>query len=206
MGGVISILDMNTTVLSYGAPELQVMSAAFTDIAKWLKIPMFSTAGCSDSKVLDEQAAIEAALSIATAALSGANLIHDVGYLESAMLGSYDMMVMSDEIISMVKHIMRGIPTTPDMLAANVIERVGPSGNYLGEEHTLEHFRTQFWFPKLMDRSRYENWKAKGSMTLAQRVRSRVLGILETTQPAPLPDAVERDLEAIIKEADSRQR
>jgi len=81
MGGVNSPMDMATSILSYGAPELALLSAAMTDTAKWLGVPMFSTAGCSDSKVLDQQAAIEATLSVVVAALSGANLIHDVGYL-----------------------------------------------------------------------------------------------------------------------------
>ena len=80
MGGVISSMDMHTTILTYGSPELHLLSAAMTDVAHWLKVPMFSTAGCSDSKTLDEQAALEAALSIMAAGLSGANLIHDVGF------------------------------------------------------------------------------------------------------------------------------
>jgi len=62
MGGVISPIDMRSTVLTYGSPELHLLSAAITDVAHWLHIPVFSTAGCSDSKTLDEQAAIEAAL------------------------------------------------------------------------------------------------------------------------------------------------
>lgn len=82
IGGVMSILDMTTTVLSYGAPELPLLSAAMTNIAQYLGLPVFSTAGCSDAKTFDQQAAIESTLSIAFAALSGANLIHDVGYLE----------------------------------------------------------------------------------------------------------------------------
>ncbi|MFN2225558.1 MAG: trimethylamine methyltransferase family protein, partial [Anaerolineae bacterium] len=88
MGGVNSPMDMATSILSYGAPELALISAAMTDVAKALGVPMFSTAGCSDAKTLDQQAAIEATLSIVIAALSGANLIHDVGYLESGLLGS----------------------------------------------------------------------------------------------------------------------
>jgi len=97
MGGVVTIMDMLTTAYCYGAPELSLLSAGLTEIAKWLGLPMFSTAGCSDAKSLDQQAAIEGAISIATAALSGASLIHDVGYLESGLVGSYDMLVMSNE-------------------------------------------------------------------------------------------------------------
>ncbi|MBM4044716.1 MAG: trimethylamine methyltransferase [Planctomycetes bacterium] len=148
MGGVCSLMDMSSTILSYGAPELSLLSAALTDIAHHLKIPMFSTAGCSDSKVLDEQAAVEATFSVLTAALSGANLIHDVGYLESAMVGSFDMVVLSDEVIGMAKRLVRGIEVNDETLAVDVIRAAGPGGNFLAEDHTYRHFKQEFWFPK----------------------------------------------------------
>ncbi len=69
IGGLVSIMDMSSTIMSYGAPEMTLLSAAMTEVCKWLRLPMFSTAGCGDSKVLDEQAAVEATISIAVAAL-----------------------------------------------------------------------------------------------------------------------------------------
>jgi trimethylamine---corrinoid protein Co-methyltransferase len=204
MGGVNSAMDMKTSILSYGAPELALVSAAMTDVAKWLRVPMFSTAGCSDAKILDQQAAIEAAVSVVIAALSGANLIHDVGYLESGLLGSFDMLVMSDEIIGMAKHILGGITVTPETLAVDVIERVGPGGHYLTQDHTRRHFREQFWFPTLIDRQMRRTWEVGGRQTMGDRVRARVLGILEHHEPMPIPPEVEARLKEIIAQADAR--
>src|SRR3972149_8793380 len=96
-------MDMLTTVYSYGSPEMALLSAAYTQITKWLGVPMYETAGCSDAKLFDEQAAMEATLNIATAGLIGGNLIHDIGYIESGLTSSPEMMVVSDEIIDMVK-------------------------------------------------------------------------------------------------------
>jgi trimethylamine--corrinoid protein Co-methyltransferase len=202
MGGVVSIMDMATTILSYGAPELSLLSAGLTDVAKWLGMPMFSTAGCSDAKMLDEQAAIEAAISVAFAGLSGANLIHDVGYLESGLIGSYDMLVMSDEIISMVKHVLKGIQVDQEHLALDVIDRVGPGGHFLADDHTYKHFRTGFWFPSLLDRHNWEDWQAAGARTLGDRVREKVIDIIENYEPTPIPDDVESTLKSMLSEAD----
>jgi trimethylamine--corrinoid protein Co-methyltransferase len=206
MGGVNSTMDMATSILSYGAPELALISAAMTDVAKWLRVPMFSTAGCSDAKVLDEQAAIEAAMSITIAALSGANLIHDVGYLESGLLGSFDMLVLSDEIIGMAKHILRGVTVRPDTLAVDVIERVGPGGHYLTQDHTRRHFRTEMWFPTLIDRQMRRGWEAGGRKTMADRVRERVVDILERHEPMQIPSEVEARLKEILAETDGRHK
>ena len=204
MGGVNSAMDMATSILSYGAPELSLVSAAATDVAKWLGLPMFSTAGCSDSKTLDQQAAVEATMSVVLAALSGANLIHDVGYLESGLLGSFDMLVMANEVIGMAKHVLGGVAVTPETLAVDVVERVGPGGHYLTQEHTRQHFRTQFWFPELMDRQQRRSWEAGGSKTMADRVREKVIRILEHHEPAPIPAGVQSRLHDIIAQADAR--
>jgi trimethylamine--corrinoid protein Co-methyltransferase len=200
IGGVVSLLDMSTMVLSYGAPEMTLLSAAMTEVSKWLRLPMFSTAGCGDAKVLDEQAAIEATISIAVAALSGANLVHDVGYLEAGLVGSFDMLVMSDEIISMVKRIVGGVVVDDEHLATDVIDRVGPGGNFLSDDHTLRHFRNEFWFPRLIDRSRRETWEKHGSKTLGQRVREKALDIIEHFDPPALPN--QDKLKAICARAD----
>jgi trimethylamine--corrinoid protein Co-methyltransferase len=204
IGGVGSAIDMSTSILSYGAPEMVLLSAAMTDVAKWLRLPMFSTAGCSDAKLLDQQAAIEATMSVTVAALSGANLIHDVGYLESGLLGSYDMLVMSDEVIGMAKRILEGIKVTPETLAVDVIEQVGPGGHYLTQEHTRQHFRTELWFPTLMDRQMRRNWESGGKKGLAERVRAKVLHILEHHEPLPIPAETEARLKEIVAQADER--
>jgi trimethylamine--corrinoid protein Co-methyltransferase len=204
MGGVNSAMDMATSILSYGAPELSLVSAAATDVAKWLGLPMFSTAGCSDAKTLDQQAAVEATMSIVFAALSGANLIHDVGYLESGLLGSFDMLVMADEVIGMAKHVLGGVAVTPETLAVDVVERVGPGGHFLTQEHTRQNFRTQFWFPALMDRQLRRSWEAGGSKTMADRVREKVIHILDRHEPAPIPADVQSHLQDIIARSDAQ--
>jgi len=177
-----------------------------TDIAKWLGVPMFSTAGCSDSKTLDQQAAIEATMSITMAALSGANLIHDVGYLESGLLGSFDMLVMSDEVIGMAKRVLMGVTVTPDTMALNVIERVGPGGQFLTQEHTRRHFRTETWFPTLIDRQMRRAWEATGKKTMAERVRAKVLEILEHHEPMPIPAETEGRLKEMVARAEARHK
>jgi len=206
MGGVNSPMDMATSILSYGAPELALVSAAMTDVSKWLGVPMFSTAGCSDSKVLDQQAAIEATLSITIAALSGANLIHDVGYLESGLLGSFDMLVMSDQVIGMAKRILAGVTVTPETLATDVIESVGPGGHYLTQEHTRTHFRTEFWLPTLIDRQMRRTWEATGKKTMAERIRARVIDILEHHNPMPIAPEVETRLVELVAKAEDRHK
>jgi trimethylamine--corrinoid protein Co-methyltransferase len=187
-GGVHFAMDMNTGVASYGSTENYLMDAAMTEVCQYLGLPVFSLAGCSSSKVFDGQATLESMYSVLAAALSGANLIHDVGYIEDGLCGSFEMVLVSDEIIGMVKRFISGIKVDKNTLALDVIEKVGPGGNFLTEEHTVKNFKNEMFMPKLIDRSVYANWKTSGSKTLEQRVNEKVKEILSSYKPEPLPD------------------
>ena len=206
IGGLMSNMDMATTVYCYGSPEMALLSAAYTQITKWLEVPEYETAGCSDAKMFDEQAAMEAAINIATAGLVGGNMIHDVGYLEQGLTSSMEMMAASDEIIDMVKRILRGIPVTDETKALDVMEDVGPGGHYLDHDHTYERFKTEIWRPKLIDRLNWENWERAGSKTHRERVHERVIEILETETEPLLDEAMYKELHRVCELADARHK
>ena len=203
MGGVQTIMDMLTTNYCYGAPELSLASAASTDISKWLGLLMFSTGGCTDSKVVDEQAAIEAGMSLYTAFLSGANFVHDVGYIDSGLNGSLSSLVMCDEIIAMIRKIGRGIEVNDETLAVDLLQEVGPGGEFVSHDHTFHHWKE--WFrPVLLDRSNHELWTQLGQPSFNDRLEARLENILATHQPEPLDAGVHREMKRIIELADKR--
>ena len=195
-GGIPSMMDMKTTVVSYGAPEMDLMSAAMTDMAHYYKLPVFSTAGCSDAKDIDQQFAVEATLSCLMTALSGANLIHDVGLMDAATVISPEAVVLVDEILGMVKRIMGGVPVDEETLAIDVIREVGPAGHYLDHEHTLRHFK-EMWYPRLFDRTRYKVWSTGSRLSLAEKINEKTKKILETHKAPLLPNDVLKELDAL---------
>jgi trimethylamine---corrinoid protein Co-methyltransferase len=206
LGGVLTVMDMKTTTYLYGGPEFHVMEAALGEIGKHLGIPVFGTAGCSDAKVVDQQAAIEGTLSIALGMLGGANLIHDVGYLSSGLVGSNDMLVMSNETIGMMKRYMRGIKVDEEHLALDLIDKVGPKGNFLAESHTMRHFKQEQWYPGLLDRRGYAKWEQQGSKTLGHKTTEKTMRILREHKPEPLEESKQREiLDLIAHEEKHRQ-
>lgn len=199
IGGVPTIIDMSTTLVSYGAPEMSLWSAALAEMAHYLRLPVFSTAGCTDAVAFDQQAAAESAISCLMAALSGANLVHDVGFTEAANSASLELIAATDEFIGMTRSIMGGVPVSQETLALEVIQDVGLGGSYFGEEHTLRHFR-QNWFPQLMNRGNHEQWMAAGSLSLGDKSNRRVLQILADHQPEPLQPETIAELDTMEKQ------
>lgn len=203
-GGVLTVMDMSTTIFSYGAAELSLLSAASTQVMHACGLPVFGTCGCSDSKELDEQAATEATFSTLMSALCGANLVHDIGYLEYGLLGSMEMVVLTHEVIGMAKRIMRGIEVNDDTLALDVIDKVGPGGQFLAEDHTLKHFRQEQFFPRLVDRQNWARWVASGRKPMRQRLNEEVRRILSEHEPQQLPQDRREEISSIVSEADKQ--
>ncbi len=115
-------------------------------------MPTWGYAGCSDAKVVDAQAGLESAFSILSQGLAGLNLIHDVGYLDMAMVCSPAQLVLGNEAIGMTKRFLEGIRVDQETLAREVIQTVGPGGHFLNEPHTVKHFRKELSRSELLTR------------------------------------------------------
>ena len=193
-GGTNDMVDMRSLSDVYAAPENRVL---FMELGHRYGLPLFGLGGASDAKTPDQQAAAEAAFSLLTETLCGANLVHDVGYLNSGLTFSLEQLVMCDEFIGWVKRFMEGVTVDDEALALDVADELGPDGSYLGHPHTARHFRDD-WQPRLLDRQNYEGWLLDGGTTLRERANVKARRLLEEHQPEPLPAAVARALDEIV--------
>jgi trimethylamine--corrinoid protein Co-methyltransferase len=197
-------LDMRTTVAAYSSPEHMLHCRAMAELGqRFYHLPTWGFSGCSDSKTPDIQAGIESSLWILWTALSGANLVHDIGYLESGLTCSYEMIVICDEIIGFVRRLLGGIELTPETLALDVIDQVGPGGDYLSADHTLRHFK-ECWYPSIIDRSSYESWTEAGRPMAIENARQAARNAIANHTPEPLPQTTVETLHGIVAAADER--
>jgi trimethylamine--corrinoid protein Co-methyltransferase len=190
-------LDMLTLVDPYCQPDQRGGLGA---LAHFHQLPMFSLGGCSDAKAVDQQAALEAALTLMVDIQSGGHLIHDLGYLESGLTGSLAQLAMCDEIVHWIRRATAEVEVSDETLALDVIDAVGPDGEFLTAEHTLKHVRDP-WYPRLLDRHVHDDWLSEGGLTLRDRAAARVDEILASHQPQPLPEAASRTLRDIVARA-----
>ncbi|MFO7625125.1 MAG: trimethylamine methyltransferase family protein [Anaerolineales bacterium] len=199
-GAGLHHMDMKATQICYASPEFQLTKAAIAELGRWYGMPTWGYAGCSDAKVMDEQAALEAMLSVLMAQLSGGNLIHDVGYMESGLTCSYEMIVLTDELVAMTNNLMKAIDTGSDSLMLDEINRVGPGGHFLNTDQTLNRFR-DFWYPTLLDRSIRSIWLKKGASTLGNRLNAKVKEIIIDHKPEPLNKGLVKQVNEILSRA-----
>lgn len=193
-GGYGDVFDMRTTTGAYAGPESY---GPRTAMGGFYGLPVFGLGGCSDSKLPDEQAAAEASLTLLFETLGGANLVHDVGYLESGKCYSLEMLAICDELIGYIRRYCRGIEVSDETLALELIAELGPAGDYLATEHTANHYR-ETWYPRLFNRNHFDGWLAEDGLTLRRRTQERVEEILGSHSPEPLERRVKREIESIL--------
>ena len=197
LSGNVQIMDMATGLFGVGFPEMSLGISAQAEVARSFGLPTWGYAGCTDAKVVDAQAGLESAFSILSQGLAGLNLIHDVGYLDMAMVCSPAQLLLGNEAIGMTRRFLEGIRVNQETVARRVVEAVGPGGHFLNQPHTVKHFRSELWRSELLTRQPYEIWQAEGGKDMRQRIQEKLMEILENHTVASLPPDVLGALENI---------
>ena len=133
--------------------------------------------------------------------MAGANLIYGPGMLESGITFDFAQLVLDSEFARMIKQTVNGFTIDEKSLAVDVIKSVGPSKDFLAQDHTLKHMRDHSR-PELIDRSGIEMWRASGATDIYRRAVEKTREILQTHQPEPLPEKVQTEMRSIITETE----
>jgi trimethylamine--corrinoid protein Co-methyltransferase len=166
-------------------------------MGRFYGLPVWGYAGHTDSKVVDGQAAADVQFSVLIALLAKTNLNHDVGYLESGLSCSPELMTFTDEVIAMTRTLVEGVRLDDESLALGVIDEVGPGGNFLSHDHTLSRWR-DLWMPQLFDRQRMDRWVETGSKDINARMKEKTLELIDTHTVDPLPESTDEEIKRIL--------
>jgi len=193
LGPIPATADMRSGKYLGGSVELGLTNAAITQLAHFYQVPIYNSAGMTESKIPDIQAGMEKAQSLIQVALAGANFIHHAaGMLENMSTIAYEQFVIDNELLGMAMRAVRGIEVNDDTLALEVIDRVGPGGHYLMDEHTMRYMRTEHYYPSaIFDRQGREMWEKAGATDAWTRAKEVARRILAEHRPEPLDPATD---------------
>jgi trimethylamine--corrinoid protein Co-methyltransferase len=198
--GYATSMDMRFGTYASGSMEVGIMGAAGAQIARYLKIPSSTFFPMTDSKIPDAQAAYEKHLQNLLCAMGGVNYIMPLGGLENEGAFSAAQIIIDDEVCSIIGKILEGISVDDERLAIELIKEVGPvPGNYLRQEHTRQHWQDEYLIPRVGVREGYEDWVAGGKQSALDNASAIAREILDTHEPNPLPQDVDRELARILE-------
>jgi len=197
-GTVPFIMDMRFGTVTAGGPDGVRFMLAMGQLCRRWRLPLVGMSFGGDAKDADEQAALETGFYGFGTVLGGVDMVFDAGCIEGGLLFSPELLVIADELVGMTRRAVEPIEVSDETIALDVIRSVGVGNVFLGEEHTLRHFR-ELWSPRLLSWDGRLQWEMSGAKTLRERARERVLHLWETHEVPALPEDVLDGMRAVIE-------
>jgi trimethylamine--corrinoid protein Co-methyltransferase len=196
-------MDLKIGNPAMGAPENGMLTVGTARLAQYYDIPSWCGSGITGSKLPDAQAAYEFALNTTLSVLSGANILFCCGGIEYGLTFDYAKLIMDTQHIKSLNLVKGGLEVDEERLALDVIQGVGPGGEFLTHAHTMAHMRSMS-SGGLFDRANRDTWMEDGQgRNATERAYERARQILATHQPAPLPIGAADVMRSIIEAAES---
>ncbi len=198
-GGGPTAMDMGSGAYASNAPEAILLRSIQGHMADFYGMPAWYGAGATTAKEPGAQSAYENTIAMMMAYANGADVTFGTGLLDGSRILCLENMVVDDEVMGMVRRILRGVEVSEQTLAVDLIKKMGFGGNYLFDNHTRAHVR-ELWMPTLGETGTYESWKAAGAPSTVARAQARVAEIL-AAEPEPFPADLGTEFDAIIAAA-----
>jgi len=194
-----NITDMRFSTASIGAAEARIIEHASAQMAGFYELPTRGDVSLTDANSVDFQAGAESALNTVNAVRCGINFMPGLGAMGSWNIGSLEKLVLDTELVGYVKRLVRPLEFTEETMACNLIQKVRPKGTYIVEEHTFEHFKSEFHQPTVFSREPYDKWEKNGEKDAMEKAHEKVMDILDSYERPDLSASTESDLDKYAK-------
>ena len=200
-GSFLTNIDMQSGSPAFGTTESAMGILASAQMARHYKLPFRGGGALTSSKGPDAQAAYESLMCMWPTVLGGVHFVlHAAGWLESALLASYEKFIIDVEALRMFEWILsRGIPFDDEGFAMDGIREVGPGGHHLGSEHTMRHYRTGFYRPWISSTENFDRWQRNGSRTADRVANEKWKQLLKDYADPGIDSGVDEQLQAFIE-------
>jgi trimethylamine--corrinoid protein Co-methyltransferase len=198
-GTFVTSIDMNSGAPTFGTPEASQILYGAGQLARRMNLPFRSGGGLCGSKLPEAQAAYETANTLNAALLGGVNfMLHSCGWLEGGLVASFEKFIMDADHLGTLQKMGLGVSADENGQAMDAIREVGPSGHYLGCDHTQRNFKSAFWRSNLFDYKPFETWYEEGARDTYSLAADRVAYQLASYRQPPLDPEILAALEKYV--------
>ena len=200
-GTSVSVLDMKHCMYPYGRPEIALTHMAMGQLARHYRADFGSNSFSGDAKVPGSEAGMQKAFSTMAGIIAGTRTLGAMGLLSVDEIFSMDQLVIDGEFASALKRLARGFEISEESIAYDVLREVAPGGVFTDHIHTVTHFRTEHWQPRLFSREMLNTWLRQGAKTDLDKAQEVCREALETHHPKGIKDETVAELLKVIERA-----
>ena len=116
--------------------------------------------------------------------------------MHASLLGiSLEALVRDNDMLGNILRSVRGVEATTENIAADVIAGVcRGAGHYLGEIHTFDRMKCDYFYPHIGDRRAPAEWQEDGSKSVGDVARTKTKEILANYHSDHVDDAIDIQL------------
>ena len=198
-GAIGSHADMRTMGTVFGSAEARIIERGGAQLARFYGLLCRGNAGLTDALPCDFQAGAEAMLHMINVVRNGPHFLPGCGLLGSYMGAALGKVVLDAELIACARRYVAPVIPDSETLALDVIDAVGPGGQYVTHPHTLKHCRTAFSVSQVFNRKTYDRWAVEGKKDAWHLAHEKALKIIDAYERPPIDAGLEQEIEAYVR-------
>ena len=194
------VADLRTGSMCGGGGEQAVLMAGAAQMGRYFDLPTSSIAGITDAKTLDAQYGAEKCLAVSMAAHAGSNIVTQAAGIHASLLGiSLQAYVSDNDMLGNILRSVRGVEANAENIAADVIADVcRGAGHYLGELHTFDRMKCDYFYPHIGDRRTPVEWQEDGGRSIGDVARDKTRDLLNNHYPGHIDDPKDTELRRLF--------
>lgn len=196
----LSVTDLRSGADLYYTLDKVLWKGAAVQLGRAEKMPVGAECGGTLTHRGDIQAGAEGMLFMLCAHASGAHRIAGFGSCHNAVGMSAEMMVIQQAYLRAARHLARGIRSEEPLLGATSLQRVGPGGQFLDDELTLQFMRSDEFFQDAL----FDLDGSRGK-PLLERAHQRVQQLVEgyrSRVPEDIQEGLRRHFAGLCRKVD----
>jgi trimethylamine---corrinoid protein Co-methyltransferase len=163
-----------------------------------LGLPSFTgAAGHSAARRFNQDAVTELAASMMQTFFSRPATLDYLGSLDQGLTYSLHALLLCNDLAGLVRTMWQGLRVDDETLALELARTVGPRGNYLAQQHTVDHCREHLWQSRYFGPNLPLSTDVRPDKDLAARIDEDLRQLLHGHRPPPLEHELEQRLRAI---------
>lgn len=198
-GAIGSHADMRTMGTVFGSAEARIIERGGSQLARFYGLLCRGNAGLTDALPCDFQAGAEAMLHMINVVKDGPHFLTGAGLLGSYMGAALGKIVLDAELIAYARRYITPVDPDPETLASDVINAVGPGGQFVTHPHTLKQCRTAFSTTEVFNRKPYDRWAVEGKKDAWRLAHEKALKIIASYRRPPIDAGLEQEIDAYVR-------
>lgn len=160
--------------------------------------PLTGSGGCSVARRFNQDAVWEISANMMQMFYNRPATCDYLGSLDQGLTFSEPALLLCDDMAGLLRKMWEGAEISDAMIGTDLIDSLGPRGQFLAEQHTVDHCRTQVWNSRYLGANIPLSSSGLDDLDLFERIELDLAERRAAPPPPALDENVTRTAQAVL--------